>query len=219
VNKRVILFIYSTPNIIGATLALAGLLPHLLLELFTPRGGVSLWYLIVPGLYLLGAIASWSLQGPKTHLKLHQKRTAEEIRRELDELVNKIRKQVSPEVLAKVKSIRASTLDILPQIIEGSSEGNIAGNMGNYDLFTVRQTALDYLPETLESYLNLPPTFARVHPLRDGKTAKQILLEQLTLIDDTMKEVVINLHRQDAHQLLVNQRFLKDRLQQDEFAL
>jgi hypothetical protein len=58
-----------------------------------------------------------------------------------------------------------------------------------------------------------------VHPLRDGKTAKQILLEQLTLIDDTMKDVVVNIHRQDANQLLINQRFLEDRLHQDEFAL
>lgn len=210
-NKRVILFVYSTPNIVGAALALAGLLPHLLLELFSTRGGFHLWYIIVPGLYLLGLLASWSLQSPKTHLKLQQKRTAAEIRQELDELVNKIRKRVSPEVLTKVKSIRASTLDVLPQIIGGSA--------GNYDLFTVKQTALDYLPETLEAYLNLPPTFARVHPLRDGKTAKQILLEQLTLIDDTMKEVVINIHQQDANQLLANQRFLEDRLHQDEFAL
>lgn len=210
-NKRVILFVYSTPNIIGATLALAGLVPHIVLELLTERGGFHLWYLIVPGLYALGTIASWSLQSPKAHLKLEKKRTAAEIRQELDALVTKIRKRVSPEVLAKVKSIRASTLDVLPQIVEGSR--------GNYDLFTVKQTALDYLPETLEAYLNLPPTFARVHPLRDGKTAKQILLEQLTLIDDTMKDVVVNIHRQDANQLLANQRFLEDRLHQDEFAL
>lgn len=210
-NKRVLLFIYSTPNIIGAALALAGLVPHLWLELFTPRGGFHLWYLIVPGLYLLGALASWSLQNPKTHLKLQQKHTAAEIRYELDELMKKIRKRVSPEVLAKVHSIRNSTLEVLPQLVESGA--------GNYDLFTVRQTALEYLPETLEAYLNLPPTFARVHPLRDGKTAKQILLEQLTLIDDTLKEVIVNIHQQDANQLLANQRFLENRLHQDEFAL
>lgn len=210
-NKRTILFVYSTPNIIGAALALAGLVPHLLLELLTERGGFHLWYVIVPGLYVIGLLASWSLQSPKAHLKLEKKRTAEDIHQELDELVQKIRKRVSPDVLAKVKSIRTSTLNVLPHIITGSA--------GNYDLFTVKQTALDYLPETLEAYLNLPPTFARVHPLRDGKTAKQILLEQLTLIDNTMKEVVINIHRQDANQLLANQRFLEDRLHQDEFAL
>lgn len=210
-KTRALLFVYSTPNIVGAALALAALVPHLLLEVLTARGGFALWFIIVLGLYALGYIASWSLQSPKTELRLSQRRTADEIRRELDLLVSKVRKRVGSDVLAKVESIRDSTLDVLPQIVEGGA--------GNYDLFTVRQTALDYLPETLEAYLELPPTLARVHPIRNGKTAKQILLEQLTLIDDTMKDVVINIHQQDANQLLANQRFLEDRLRRDEFAL
>jgi hypothetical protein len=211
-KQRFWFFVYSTPNIVGAAAALLGLAPHLLLELVSSRGGFNLWYVIVPGLYVLGYVASWSFQGPSANLKIRERQSAAEIRRELDDLVKQIRKQVAPEVLARVESIRNSTLDVLPQLTETSSSGN-------YDLYTVRQTALEYLPETLESYLNLPPTFARIHPLRDGKTAKQILLEQLTLIDDTLKEVVVNIHSQDANELLANQRFLNERLHKNEFAL
>jgi hypothetical protein len=52
----------------------------------------------------------------------------------------------------------------------------------------VRQTALEFLPEALQHFLKLPPAFANVHPLKDGKTAKTLLLEQLDLLATTMEQ-------------------------------
>ena len=46
--------------------------------------------------------------------------------------------------------------------------------------FHVEQTIRGYLPNTLERYLRLPPVYARMHPVKDGKTAEVLLVEHLT---------------------------------------
>jgi hypothetical protein len=48
--------------------------------------------------------------------------------------------------------------------------------------YTIRETALTYLPETLENYLRLPKAYRRLHRLNDGQTSRALLLEQLELL-------------------------------------
>ena len=123
----------------------------------------KLWFLIVIGLYGIGVLATPA--NPTYELRFKNQKTTEDIQRELEALVRKIRRRVSQEVLKKVVSIRDSILDMLPHIVDISSS--------DYAISTIRQTALDYLPETLENYLNLPPAFRQMHPVRDGKTSRQ----------------------------------------------
>jgi hypothetical protein len=85
------------------------------------------------------------------------------------------------------------------------------------DLFTVRETVLRYLPETLANYVALPPVFRTTHALKDGKTARQLLSEQLALLDAKMREVVLNVTGADAQALLANGRFLEMKFQQPDF--
>jgi hypothetical protein len=62
-----------------------------------------------------------------------------------------------------------------------------------------------------QNYLALPSVFARLHPLREGKTAHQLLLEQLDLLDGKMREIAADLHHQNSQQLLIHGRFLEDK--------
>jgi hypothetical protein len=48
---------------------------------------------------------------------------------------------------------------------------------------TSRATALDYLLATLQNHLDLPRAYATLHPVKDGKTAHRLLLDQLELLD------------------------------------
>ncbi len=57
-------------------------------------------------------------------------------------------------------------------------------NAGDYDLHVVKQTVTDYLPQMLTTYLELPPAFATMHKMRNGKTSQDILIEQLTVLND-----------------------------------
>jgi hypothetical protein len=194
-KQRTLLFLYSTPNIVGSILGILGLVLR-----FSGIIG-SYWLFIVIGLYGIGVLAT--PRDPAYDLRLHNQLTADQIREELDNLVRSIRKKVPKDILTKVESIRDSILDILPHIVDIRSS--------DYDIFTIRQTALDYLPETLQNYLNLPPAFRNLHPVKGGKTAKQLLAEQLDLLDQRMKEIVQDFYRNDTQRLMAHGRFLEEK--------
>ncbi len=191
------LYLYSAPNLVGSLLGLAGLGLHLL--------GViqQFWLLIVIGLYGIGVLAT-----PKDtpyDLRLRQQISIEELRAELENAVHKGHRRLPKEAYERVKSIRNSVVQVLPQINDlGSSDHNI---------YLIQQTALDYLPASLEAYMNLPKAYANYQPIRNGKTARQLLIEQLDLLDREMKEVVQEVYRNDTQQLIIHGRFLQDTFQ------
>ena len=45
--------------------------------------------------------------------------------------------------------------------------------------------------------------------MRDGKTAKEILIEQLDLLDEEMKKILVDLHERDTQALVTHGRFLR----------
>src|SRR5690349_24840721 len=73
---------------------------------------------------------------------------------------------------------------------------------GSPDLFVVGRTATDYLPSALQAYLNLPRTYATLHKMPNGKTADQVLDDQLTLLSSKMDEVADAVHKKDSDALL-----------------
>jgi hypothetical protein len=141
-------------------------------------------------------------------LNYKRKYTEAEIRDELERVVRQARRRVPREIFQKVESIQASILSILPQLV--------ALGDGDRNLYTIRQTALEYLPEALQNYLNLPPSFAALYPLRDGKTARQLLGEQLDLLDREMKAIVSDFAVNDMQKLLAHGRFLEQKFRQEE---
>jgi hypothetical protein len=53
--------------------------------------------------------------------------------------------------------------------------------------------------------------------LKGGKTARDLLLDQLAVLDDQMKEVVGNVARGDADALLANGQFLEAKFRERDF--
>lgn len=194
-NRRILLFLYSNGNIVGSLLGLLGL------GLFF--GGIirDFWFFIVLGMYGIGVLAT--PRSPTYELRFRNQATADEIRAELNNLVKTIKNKVPADILVKVEHIRDSVLDILPYIVDFNSS--------DHHIFIIRQTVLDYLPEALQNYLNLPRAFATLHPVKDGKTAKQILAEQLDLLDHQLQQVAGDLSSNNAQALLIHGRFLEDK--------
>ncbi len=79
------------------------------------------------------------------------------------------------------------------------------------DLYIVRQTANDYLPRTIDTFLALPPDRREVAVDGSGKTAREELKEQLDLLDSKLDEIAEDLQRQNLDRLLANRRFLEER--------
>jgi len=199
-RQQLLLFLYSTPNIVGSALGLLGLLLY-----FTGLID-SYWFFIVVGLYAIGVVAT--PKNPIYDLHLRNQLSVEEVRAELENLVRTIQSKVPAEILAKVVSIKESIASILPNIVDVSSS--------DYNIYVIRQTALEYLPEALQNYLNLPPAYANLHPVKNGKTARQLLSDQLDLLDNQMKEIVVDFHKNDTQKLLVHGRFLEEKFRKSD---
>ena len=75
----------------------------------------------------------------------------------------------------------------------------------------VRATATTYLPDTLNAYLSVPAAYRNTVAIRDGKNARQIVVEQLTVLAAKMQEIAKNAVVDDAQALLANGTFLKER--------
>jgi hypothetical protein len=200
---RVLLFLYGNANIFGCALALAG--PVLLLLGLIGPG----WLLITSGLYALGWMLGWMGRAPELERRIEDSLTVDQTLERLDALIRQVRSQLAPEMAAHLASIRASVTEVLPRLV-----GN---DVGASDLFTVRETVLRYLPETLANYVALPPVFRSTRSLKDGKTARQLLAEQLAVLDSTMGEIVANVAKADAQALLANGKFLEMKFRQPDF--
>jgi phage shock protein PspC (stress-responsive transcriptional regulator) len=136
----------------------------------------------------------------------------DDLARSLEDLVTRTRGRVPDDIHAKVVSIRATILSVLPQITE-------LGAGMTQESFNLRQTAREYLPDALEKYMSLPPGFAETHVLSNGKTAQETLLEQLELLDSTVKDIVGDVYEADADALVVHGRFLKEKFADSPFSL
>lgn len=191
---RLWLFVYGYPNIFGSILGLMGI--ALFMAGVIDKG----WFLITVGLYALGATAATVL------LPDHAKGLVERVRREtLEEelvaLVADTRKRLPAQAGAILERIQ----DYLRELLKGLKQGK--PHLVE-QAFHIEQTVRGYLPNTLESYLRLPPAYSRMHPVKDGKTAEALLVEQLTLLEEGVKGLLQNMAEDDAQALLANGRFL-----------
>jgi hypothetical protein len=201
---RLLLFLYSTANIAGCALALLG--PALLFAGVIGPG----WGFITAGLYGAGWAVGWAgRRAPEVERRIEDSLTVEQTLAHLDRLVQQVQPQLSADMQAHLASVRTSVAEVLPRLVGARSH--------DADLFTVRETVLRYLPETLANYVALPPAFRSTQALKDGKTARQLLAEQLALLDEKMREIVANVSSADAQALLANGKFLEMKFQQPDF--
>jgi hypothetical protein len=73
------------------------------------------------------------------------------------------------------------------------------------------------LPETVRNYLNLPTVFSSIHVVKDGKTCKQLLIEQLDFLNLELRKIAENVYKDDAEALIVNGKFLEEKFHSIKF--
>jgi len=192
---RLWLFLYSTSNILGCAFGLLG--PLLLLT-----GHIEAWWLpITLGLYAAGYLLGLGRGAPELQDHIEHTLSVEQTLARFDALVRGAHPHLTDDQREHLKRIRASVAEVLPRLLAVSGVGD--------ELFTVRETVLRYVPQTLANYVSLPPAFRVTHALKDGKTARQLLSEQLELLDSKLAEIVANVATRDARALLENGRFLE----------
>ena len=79
------------------------------------------------------------------------------------------------------------------------------------EAYDARAAAQEYLPTAVNAYLELPRAYAEQTVVQDGKTSKELLEEQLDLIESAMLAVVDGRARAEAEKLAVQGRFLREK--------
>jgi hypothetical protein len=103
---------------------------------------------------------------------------------------------------------RAKVAEIIGEILELVPQTGLFPP-GSRDLFVLQRTATEYLPTSVDAYLALPASYATAAVLRDGRTALQILGDQLDLLDVEVGEIGDAVRDRDSERLLVHGRFLE----------
>ena len=136
-------------------------------------------------------------------------RTQPEIIAALDRLATRVEGLVPAEDVAALRRIReAAALALTPD------EGPL--DLTDHETWLVRQICTDYLPRAIEHYLALPPELA-LEPVLDGRSARQILDEQLGLIEGRLQQMAARTYQREAGGLLNHARFVADSLRPDPF--
>jgi hypothetical protein len=204
-GTRLLLFLYSTPNIVGSALGVVGL------GLFF--GGVidDWWLAIVAGLYAVGWLATPRDRG--FEIELQEAAAHASLLERIDDLMARSRKRLPGEAYEKLEAIRA-TLDSLMPKLQGLSD---SGSIAMEQMITVANAVTRDLPTTVANYIRLPEAFANLHHIEHGKTARQLLLEQLDLLQVQLARIADSAFREDAEALIVNGRYLKEKFHSTDF--
>jgi len=193
---RIPLYVYSNKNIAGCVLGIAAL------GAFFAGAIHELWYAIAGGAYAIGAIATPG--DPALATQLSNEMNDQTMLESLHALVREARKRFPDDVFALVASI-VTSIDAFMSL-KATKKGTL-----DQAAFDVKQTATSYLPQTLSAYAALPPAYRSLASVSGGKTPKALLIDQLTLLDGKMREIAANAVANDAQDLIVNGRFLRDK--------
>jgi hypothetical protein len=189
----------STKNIVGVGLAVVG--PALgVAGVVNPLLGLAL----APALYVVGVLAA---PGRK-RVDLAAGVDPRDVKRSLDEIQRLIKQRVPDDVAVLVRNIAATITDTM-------SRADALGE-GSTELFGLVKTATDYLPTALQTYIDIPRAFADRRVVSNGKTAHDILIDQLELLAKKMDEISDDVSRADTDKLIAHGRFLDEKFGPDD---
>ena len=192
---RLPIYVYSNRNLAGSALGLAAIGAYFL--------GVihEFWYVIVAGGYGIGALVARDSTIIETNL--NDEMNVHDAVAGVTKLAADAQKKLPPDIASLVTEIATAVAEVLPRLA--------ARGIADSAYSDVRSTATSYLPDTLNAYLSVPAAYRNTAIISDGKNARQIVVEQLTVLAAKMKEIAQDAVSDDAQALLSNGRFLKER--------
>ncbi|MFO1430617.1 MAG: hypothetical protein U1F76_10840 [Candidatus Competibacteraceae bacterium] len=207
----------SPANLLGLGLGSLALLARL-------AGAIeAFWLPIVLGSYGLGFQIGWLLfprrwerledgaMPPRPRVLTEAERAA--IERSLErvlQVVNEDHGAVFDPILKQPILQLHGQIKILLERMEASTDFIPVEAASN-----AKRLALDYLPNLLEGFVAIPTEFAAREHLVDGKTARELLQDNLAVLQRKVAELADDLAARDARSFLAHTRFLKDRFEGD----
>lgn len=127
----------------------------------------------------------------------------DDLRAALRHTVDTAGRQVTASMLEPLERIDRAVNAVLD-----SDLGNTAGRQAQY---TITATVHRYLPDTLERYFQLPEDVAHAPIGDDGRSAHDMVVEQLGVLASETESILEDMHAGKVRELSAHGRFLEDR--------
>ena len=155
-----------------------------------------------------GAVAGLAGEWPRLS-RGGDPRTRSEVLAGLDRLIANVEGLLEEGDVATLQRIRDNAALALP-----ATDAPL--DLSDHETWLLRQICIDYLPGALEHYIALPADLAS-EPVLDGRSAREVLDEQLALIERRLDQMATRTYRREAGDLLTHARFVADVLRPDPF--
>lgn len=199
---RIPVFLYTNKNLVGSGLAITALGLYL--------GGIisDFWWAIAAGSYGIGALATPS--SPTMEVEMKSRMADAEIIAGLSTIAARARRVVPEAVVPDIEAI----CNILISLVGATAKSEVDGDTK----YAVRTAATDYLPNTINKYTKMPPAFRAIHRGTDGKSADQMLGEQIHVLRTSLEKSAAAFADSDAAELKANGKFLNERFSQSQIS-
>lgn len=189
----------SSKNILGSALGAGAIAAQLLVGLG------PLWPLIVAASYGVGALVA-----PRDQVDLRLGIGAGASATQLGEQLRLLRRSMRGEARRlpdDANAVLGRILDALDEIVARWQELASSPDQSH----VVEQMILDYLPTSVQTYLNLPRTYALQTRVNGRKTAHEELLDQLAILETESTRIRGAIYARDVEALSDQSRFLRDK--------
>jgi len=136
-------------------------------------------------------------------------RTRSEVIAGLDGLIANVQGVLEERDVATLHRIRVSAALALPP-------DDAPLDLSDHETWLLRQICIDYLPGALEHYIALPSDRV-AEPVLDGRSARDVLDEQLALMERRLDQMATRSYTREASDLLTHARFVAEALRPDPF--
>ena len=205
-RSRPLRWLGSTKNILGSLLAVAAVAAQILVGLG------PLWPLVVAASYGVGALIA-PRERVDLRLGLGAGASAEDLQAQL-KVFRRAMKGEASRLSGDANGILNKILDALDEIV--ARWGDLAS--APEQRHVVEQMILDYLPTSIQRFLNLPRAFA-VSARAGQKNAHDELIEQLTILQNESDRIRTALYSRDLDALGDQGRFLREKFGKSDLQL
>lgn len=91
--------------------------------------------------------------------------------------------------------------------------------MPTQELYSVQGVFEKYVPAIITKYATLPAKYANTVVIKDGKTTKDLMMEQLQLLNHHFESLTHSIYESDANNLVVSGRLLREKFQPTDLDL
>lgn len=197
----------SSKNILGSVLAVGAIGAQLAIGLG------PLWPLVIAASYGVGALVA-PRDRVDLRLGLGAGASAEDLQAQL-KVFRRAMKGEASRLTDDANAILTKILDALDEIVARWDDLSAAPDQRH----VVEQMIVDYLPTSIQKFLNLPRTFALTSRVAGQKTAHDELIDQLTILQNESDRIRTALYGRDLDALGDQGRFLKEKFGKSDLQL